>query len=157
MMTHFPSLHLATIQFALRRALGAFLALLLASCAVTFVAPYDQITDEAVQELAKKTEIFITDVTLARGSYSQHAGFYREVEGSLGAIELRASLYPKNEGELDLINRLRTAFQKLKQIHQEVGPFRPAEAEPVRSLLRSLIQVELAKKRSAGISTPTRS
>jgi hypothetical protein len=153
MMTHFP-----LPQVALRRALSAFLALLLlVSCAVTFVAPYDQITDEAVQELAKKTEIFITDVTLTRGSYSQHADFYREVEGSLGAIELRASLYQKNEGELDLIKRLRKAFQNLKQIHQEVGPFRPAEAEPVRSLLRSLIQVELAKKRSAGISAPTRS
>ena len=127
------------------------LLLLWTSCAVMLVGPYDPVTDAAVQDLAKETEVFIADVTLGDESYSQHAKFYRKAEGSLRAIELRAGLYPKNEAELALIERLRKAFSNLRSIHREVGPFRASEAEGVRSLLRSLLHHELSKKRSAGV------
>ncbi len=130
------------------------LPLLLASCAVMLVGPYDPLTDEAIQDLARSTEIVIADVTLSNASYRQHAAFYREAEGSLRAIEMRAGLYPKNETEIELLTKLRAAFKNLQRIHKEVGPFRPAEAEGVRSLLRSLLHHELSKKRSAGISAP---
>jgi hypothetical protein len=131
------------------------LALFVASCAVTLVAPYDPITDAAVQDLAKKTEIVIADVLATRAPYREHADFYREAQGSIRAIEMRASLYSKNEAEMEVLGKLRTALTNLQRIHQEVGPFRPAEAEGVRSLFRSLIHHELSKKRSAGISAPT--
>jgi hypothetical protein len=130
------------------------LPLLFGSCAVMLVGPYDPVTDAAIQDLAKNTEIFVADVTLSNGAYSEHAKFYREAEGSLRAIQLRAALYPKNEAELALIDNLRAAFKNLRSIHQEVGPFRDREAEPVRSLLRSLLHHELSKKRSAGIGAP---
>ncbi|HMJ06860.1 MAG TPA: hypothetical protein VK474_11440 [Chthoniobacterales bacterium] len=134
--------------------LTLFLPLLLASCAVMLVGPYDPVTDAALQDLAKNTEIFIADVTLSHDSYSERAKFYREAEGSLRAIEMRASLYPKNEAELELLAKLRAAFGNLRSIHQEVGPFRQREAEGVRSLLRSLLHHELSKKRSAGVGAP---
>ena len=134
--------------------LTVFLPLLFSSCAVMLVGPYDPVTDEAVQDLAKETEIFIADVTVSGESYSKHAMFYRRAEGQLRAIELRAGLYPKNEAELALITNLRAAFRNLRTSHQEVGPFREREAEPVRSLLRSLLHHELSKKRSAGVGSP---
>lgn len=118
------------------------------------VGPYDPVTDAAVQELAKETEVFIAEVTLGRESYAEHAKFYRKAEGSLRALELRAGIYPKNEAELALIANLRETFVNLRRIHQEVGPFRQSEAEPVRSLLRSLLHHQLSKKRSAGVGAP---
>lgn len=118
------------------------------------VGPYDPVTDAAVQELAKETEVFIAEVTLGKESYAQQAKFYRQAEGSLRALELRAGIYPKNEAELALIANLRGAFANLRRIHQEVGPFRQNEAEPVRSLLRSLLHHQLSKKRSAGVGAP---
>lgn len=118
------------------------------------VGSYDPITDTAIQELAKNTEVFIAEVTVSGDSYSKRANFYNEAEGALRAIEMRASLYPKNEAELELIARLRTAYKNLRSIHEEVGPFREREAEGVRSLLRSLLHHELSKKRSAGLGAP---
>ena len=123
-------------------------------CAVTLVGSYDPVTDTAIQELTKNTEVFIAGVTVSGDSYSKRANFYNEAEGSLRAIEMRASLYPKNEAELELIARLRAAYKNLRSIHQEVGPFREREAEGVRSLLRSLLHHELSKKRSAGVGAP---
>ena len=130
------------------------LPLLLGGCAVMLVGSYDPVTDTAIQELAKNTEVFIAGVTISGDSYSKRANFYNEAEGSLRAIEMRASLYPKNEAELELIARLRAAYKNLRSIHQEVGPFREREAEGVRSLLRSLLHHELSKKRSAGVGAP---
>ena len=130
------------------------LPLFLTGCAVMLVGSYDPITDTAIQELAKNTEVFIAEVTVSGDSYSKRANFYNEAEGALRAIEMRASLYPKNEAELELIARLRTAYKNLRSIHEEVGPFREREAEGVRSLLRSLLHHELSKKRSAGLGAP---
>ena len=130
------------------------LPLVLAGCALMLVGPYDPVTDAAIQDLAKRTEIVIAEVTQAEGSYRKHASFYREAEGSLRAIEMRAGLYPKNEAELELTGKLRAAFSNMESIHREVGPFRAREAEGVRSLLRSLLHHELSKKRSAGIGAP---
>lgn len=130
------------------------LPLLLGGCAVMFVGPYDPVTDDAIQDLAKNTEVMIAQVTGGSGSYRRQAAFYREAEGALRAIELRAGLYPKNEAELELTAKLRAAFKNLESIHREVGPFREREAEGVRSLLRSLLHHELSKKRSAGVGAP---
>ena len=131
------------------------LPLLLAGCAVTFVSSYDVVTDEQIQDAAKKTEAVIGDVLVNRTGYSQHAKDYQEIDGALGALEMRAVNYQKNEAEIDLIQKLRAALRNLQRIHREIGPFRQAEAEGVRSLFRSLIHHELSKKRSAGIGGPT--
>src|SRR5439155_11012596 len=99
----------------------------------------------------KTTEALIGDVLVNRTSYNQHAKDYQEIDGALGALEMRAVNYQKNEAEVDLIQKLRAAMRNLQRIHKEIGPFRQAEAEGVRSLFRSLIHHELSKKRSAGI------
>lgn len=132
-----------------------FLPLLLVGCAVMFVSSYDEVTDREIQDAAKRSEALIGDVLANHTSYAEHAKEYRQIDGALGALEMRASVYQKNEAEIELIKKLRAALQNLQRIHKEIGPFRPAEAEGVRSLFRSLIHHELSKKRSAGIGGPT--
>lgn len=128
------------------------LLLLFSSCAVMFVGPYDQVTDLAIQDLTKKTEVMISSVVQNDASYQQYATFYREAEGALAAIEIRSRLYPKNDDEIDIIGNLKKAYKNLEKIHRTIGSFRLNEATGVRSLLQSLLHHELSKKRSSGIS-----
>ena len=134
---------------------GLFLPLLFVGCAVVFLSSYDQVTDQQIQDAAKMTEALIGDVLVNRTSYSQHAKDYQEIDGALGALEMRAANYQNNEAEIKLIQDLRAAMRNLRRIHKEIGPFRQAEAEGVRSLFRSLIHHELSKKRSAGLNKTT--
>jgi len=110
------------------------LPLLLVGCAVIFVSSYDEITDREIQEAAKTTEVLIGDVLANQTSYREHAKEYREIDGALGALEMRASNYQKNEAEIELIQKTRAALRDLQRTHKEIGPFRLAEAEGVRSL-----------------------
>ena len=134
--------------------MGLFLPLFFVGC-VVFVSSYDQVTDQQIQDAAKTTEALIGDVLANRTSYNQHAKDYQEIDGALGALEMRATNYQNNEAEIKLIQDLRAAMRNLRRIHKEIGPFRPAEAEGVRSLFRSLIHHELSKKRSAGLNKTT--
>ncbi len=144
-------------QIRVRHFTGAalILPLLLVGCAVVFVSSYDEITDREIQDAAKTTEALIGDVLANQTSYREHAKEYREIDGALGALEMRAANYQKNEAEIELLQKTRAALRNLQRTHKEIGPFRVAEAEGVRSLFRSLIHHELAKKRSAGIGGPT--
>jgi len=94
-------------------------------------------------------------VLVNRTTYSQHAKDYQAIDGALGALEMRAANYQNNEAEIKLIQDLRAAMRNLRRIHKEIGPFRQAEAEGVRSLFRSLIHHELSKKRSASLNKTT--
>ena len=134
---------------------GLFLPLLFVGCAVVFVSSYDQVTDQQIQDAAKTTEALIGDVLVNRTTYSQHAKDYQAIDGALGALEMRAANYQNNEAEIKLIQDLRAAMRNLRRIHKEVGPFRQAEAEGVRSLFRSLIHHELSKKKSASLNKTT--
>ena len=132
-----------------------FLPLLFVGCAVVFVSSYDQVTDQQIQDAAKTTEALIGDVLVNRTSYREHAKDYQAIDGALGALEMRAANYQNNEAEIKLIQDLRAAMRNLRRIHKEIGPFRQAEAEGVRSLFRSLIHHELSKKRSASLNKTT--
>ena len=134
---------------------GLFLPLLFVGCAVVFVSSYDQVTDQQIQDAAKTTEALIGDVLVNRTTYSQHAKDYQAIDGALGALEMRAANYQNNEAEIKLIQDLRAAMRNLRRIHKEIGPFRQAEAEGVRSLFRSLIHHELSKKKSASLNKTT--
>jgi hypothetical protein len=136
-------------------ALMMLVALLLGGCAVSFVSGYDPVTDAGIQEVAKKTETIVADVLANGTGHAAHRENYREAQGALAAVALRAELYgEKNKAERETIARLRQALGNLEKIHRAVGPFRPAEAEGVRSLLRSLMHHELSKKQSSALVAP---
>jgi hypothetical protein len=129
--------------------------LTLSSCAVMLVGPYDEVTDKAVTDLESKTELFFAKLANTHGRYEDNKSFYNETKASLSAIKLRAELYPKNGGELKAIDLLTDNFKNLEELNQ-VGPLTPAVASPAHSSIQtnfqSLLQIELAKKRSSGIS-----
>ncbi len=129
--------------------------LLLGGCAVSFVSGYDRITDEGIQEVTKKTETIISDVLVNKTGFASHRENYRQAQGALAAVGLRAEYYgEKNKAEREIIGKLQQALANLEEIHRLVGSFRPAEAEGVRSLLRTLMHHELSKKNSAAFSKP---
>ena len=138
----------------------AVIALFTASCAVMFVGPNDEVTDKAINDLQTKTEQFLAKMDSTRGSYSANKGFYDEAKASVRAIRLRAEVYgkDKNKGELDNIDRLQVAFDQLSELHR-AGPLAGQPAIIARGLIetnfQALIQIELSKKRSSGVSAPT--
>lgn len=71
-------------------------------------------------------------------------------------LRSRAELYgaEKNKGTLDNLNRLDTAFSDLEEAHR-AGPLtNPAYANTMDIHFQSLLQIELHKKFSSGISAP---
>lgn len=136
-------------------AVFSLLPLLLGGCAVSFVSGYDPVTDEGIQEVAKKTETIISDVLVNKTGFAGHRENYRQAQGALAAVGLRAELYgEKNKAEREIVGKLKLALGNLEELHRLVGSFRPAEAEGVRSLLRTLMHHELSKKHSSALSAP---
>ncbi len=133
----------------------ALLPFLLGGCAVNFVSSYDPVTDAGIQEVARKAETIIADVLDNGTGHAAHREHYREARGALAAVGLRADLYgEKNKAERETIARLRQALGNLEKIHRAAGSFRAAEAEGVRSLMRSLMHHELSKKHSTALAAP---
>jgi hypothetical protein len=137
--------------------LSTVLVLLFTGCAVTLVGPYDAITDQSVTDLSTRTELFLERMEATGGGYSANRDFYRDAKANIHTIRLRAELYPKNEGELKLLDQLSENLDNLAQLHR-AGPLTGVAGQTARDLIdgnfRSLLEVELAKKRSSGVAAP---
>jgi hypothetical protein len=127
-------------------------------CAVTLVGPYDEVTDQAVTDLANRTEQFLVRMQTTGAPYQGNEAFYTDAKARLATIRLRAQLYPNNQGELKEIDLLSANLDNLAALHR-VGPLTGAVGVHARQLIEtnfeSLLQIELAKKRSSGVSAPT--
>ena len=136
----------------------ALLAVLFSSCAVMLVGPYDEITDKAITDLAYRTQLFFAKTEADGSGYAANASFYRDAHASLRAIRLRAELYPKNTGELKAIDLLSQNFDNLAELHRD-GPLTGLAGKTARQLIETnfhaLLQIELSKKRSSGVPSPT--
>jgi hypothetical protein len=135
------------------------LLLFFGSCAIilVLVGPYDEVTDQAITDLANRTEEFLTRMEATGAPYHGNETFYSDAKGRLRAIRLRAELYPKNTGELTLLDKLSENLDNLSDLHR-AGPLTGTAGEVAQKLIETnfeaLLQVELAKKRSSGISAP---
>lgn len=133
------------------------LILFFGGCAVILVGPYDEVTDQAITDLANRTEEFLTRMESTGAPYHGNETFYSDAKARLRAIRLRAELYPKNTGELTLLDKLSENLDNLSDLHR-AGPLTGTAGEVARKLIETnfeaLLQVELAKKRSSGISAP---
>ncbi len=127
--------------------------LMLSGCLM--VSPYDEVTDRAITELEVKTELFFARVQGDGSGYTANRTFYQETKASLKAIRLRANAHVKNEGEVKLIDQLAENFDNLAELHK-VGQLTGLAGTTAYDLIvtnfRSLIQVEIAKKRSLSMS-----
>jgi hypothetical protein len=132
-------------------------AALLTSCAVMWVGPYDEVTDKAIMDLQTKTEQFFAKAESTGANYESSKTFYQDAKASTRSIRLRAELYgkEKNKGELDDIDRLEENLDNLVKLHQ-AGPLTGKAGAIARAQLeanfQSLLQIELAKKHSSGVS-----
>lgn len=126
-------------------------------CAVTLVGPYDEVTDQAVTDLANRTEQFLVRMQTTGASYQGNEAFYTDAKARLATIRLRAQLYANNQGELKEIDLLSANLGNLAALHR-AGPLTGAVGMHARQLIEtnfeSLLQIELAKKRSSGVSAP---
>jgi hypothetical protein len=140
------------------RAILCVLFLSLGGCAVQFVAPYDAVFDTGISTLHQETNAFLAKMA-AGGSYSSNRRFYQESGGKIEALRLRAELYgaDKNKGTLRQLDLLKDSFGQLAELHQ-AGPLTGEAGRIARELInvqfRALLQTELAKKRSSGVSAP---
>jgi hypothetical protein len=136
----------------------AVISVLVASCAVVLVGPYDEVTDKAITDLAMKTEQFFVRMESNGGSYESNRSFYQDAKASIRAIRLRAELYEKNQGELTELDLLAANLDNLAKLHR-LGPLTGNVASIARTQIetnfKSLMQIELAKKRSSGVSAKT--
>ena len=126
-------------------------------CAVTLVGPYDEVTDQAVTDLTNRTEQFLTRMQTTGAPYQGNESFYTDAKARLATIRLRAQLYPNNQGELNELDLLSANLDKLAALHR-LGPLTGTTGNAARQLIEtnfeSLLQIELAKKRSSGVSAP---
>jgi len=133
--------------------------LFLASCAVSFVAPYDEVFDRQVSEFHQETAVFLARMLSTRGTYAANRTFYAEADGTIEVLRSRASLYDekKNAGTLQQLALLEQAFDDVAEIHR-AGPMVGDGYRAVRNTLsvhfRALLQIELHKKNSAAVSAP---
>jgi hypothetical protein len=132
---------------------------LLGGCAVSFVAPYDEVFDRQVSEFHQHTSLFLARMNSTRGTYAANRAFYAEADGTIEVLRSRASLYDekKNAGTLKEIALLEQAFRDVEEIHR-AGPIVGDGYRAVRNTLsvhfRALLQIELHKKHSAAVSAP---
>jgi hypothetical protein len=140
---------------ALRPLLAVFVAALIAGCAISFVAPYDEAIDKQLTELHLRTRVFLAKMSATRGAYGNNIAFYREAHASVAVLLSRAKLYgDKNKGTVDNLNRLDAAFTDLEEAHRAGPLVGPAYANTIDVHFESLLQIELHKKFSSGVAAP---
>jgi hypothetical protein len=126
-------------------------------CAVSLVGPYDEVTDQSITDLANRTEQFLVRMQTTGAAYQGNEAFYTDAKARLATIRLRAQLYPNNQGELNEIDLLSANLDKLAALHRVgplTGPTGKAARELIETNFESLMQIEIAKKRSSGVSVP---
>jgi hypothetical protein len=96
----------------------SFVVLVLGACAVVLVGPYDEVTDQAITDLANRTEAFLMRMEATGAPYHGNEAFYYDAKARLRAIRLRAALYPKNGGELELMDNLSKNLDNLAELHR---------------------------------------
>jgi hypothetical protein len=126
----------------------------LAGCSVTFVAPYDDVIDQAVTNLYVKSSVFLDRMERTGDSYTSQQSFYEEAKGTVEAISARARLLPKNDGTIKNLNELSGQYDRLAELHRR-GPLVGLKAKIAHQLIdsnfRSLMQLELHKKLGSSV------
>ena len=135
-----------TARFAL-----LFLSLLLlAGCAVNFVAAYDETTDRLLTDLSIKTETAIVRADSGQLSAEDRNKFYDESLGTVRTLKARSALFAKNEDEVTALGVLEQRYENLRK--RGAAP-RSSLAGGLRGSLVDLQQIQIAKKRSSIFSS----
>lgn len=126
------------------------LALPLLYVGCTFLAPYDEVTDQSVNALAIRTETALAQADAGQLSPAESQQFLLESIGAVRALKTRADLKAKNADEQGTLQELQEQYEALAVRGK---PLRRSVATGLRATLLDLQQIQIAKKRSAASST----
>lgn len=128
--------------------------LLLQACAIKMVSDYDEVTDQAVMALQRKTAAHLLGLqTVAASSgclYDKHKDFYEEAKADVSAIEVRTAALPNNELENQQVQLLGSSLESLEKLHQ-LACLSPEQIRPLliqfNVQFTSILRFELARRR----------
>jgi hypothetical protein len=141
------NLSVETLAHSVARIALLFLSLvLLAGCAVNFVAGYDETTDRLLTDLSMKTETAVVRADNGQLSAEDRDKFYDESLGTVRTLKARSALFAKNEDEVTALGVLEERYENLRK--RGAAP-RSSLAGGLRGSLLDLQQIQIAKKRSS--------
>ena len=119
---------------------------LLAGCAASFVASYDETTDRLLTDLSLKTETAVVRADAGQLTAEDRDKFYDESLGAVRALKARSTLFAKNEDETSALGTLEENYEALRK---RGAPPRSSFTTGLRRSLLALQQIQIAKKRSS--------
>jgi hypothetical protein len=122
--------------------------LLLAGCAVNFVAAYDETTDRLLTDLSLKTETAVVRADSGQLSAAERDKFYEESLGTVRALKARSALFAKNEDEISALGTLEENYDALRKRGA------PPRSSFTTGLRRSLFNKFRSRRSGARSSAP---
>ena len=126
--------------------------LLLSSCSLVSVSPYDSSADKAITKLHKQTAEFFAEFTKADElgcGYSHHLPFYQNSKVSISSLLVRARAMADNHITVSQLELLSSSYANLAQLHQ-LGCFTLAQVNELwvsfDASFSAILKLELAKK-----------
>jgi TolA-binding protein len=113
-----------TPHFLRRRTILLFITTLFvcASCKVTLLAPYDEITDKVITEMQEMTSAFFvkleSEPTSAAMTYEQQKTIYQQLKVKAATIRIRNNAIEKNKTVVGMINELEANVKRLETLHK---------------------------------------
>jgi len=130
----------------------------LSACNVTWVSQYDAQTDQAVTNLHRKVETFLTTLEQLQVPdclASEHGDFYQQSLVDVRAIKIRANAIPNNDLTLQQLTLLEENLSLMHKVHKLQDSNNSCIAPGVitfnrsnfESIFTAILKFELAKKR----------
>ncbi|MBY0476654.1 MAG: hypothetical protein K2Q24_03345 [Chitinophagaceae bacterium] len=95
---------------------------LLASCKVTLLAPYDEITDKTITEMQEMTSTFFvaleSEPENTQLKYDNQKQFYQQLKVKAATVRIRNAAIDKNKIMVGMINELEANIGRLQQLHK---------------------------------------
>ncbi|MBK8088543.1 MAG: hypothetical protein IPK31_11655 [Chitinophagaceae bacterium] len=113
-----------TIPYLQRKFLLIFSAffLVLSSCKVTLLAPYDEITDKTITEMQEMTSTFFvaleSEPESAAMKYENQKQFYQKLKVKAANVRIRNNAIDKNKIMVSMIKELEANVGRLEQLHK---------------------------------------
>jgi hypothetical protein len=96
--------------------------LVLLSCKVTFLAPYDEITDKTITEMQEMTSAFFvaleSEPENAAMKYDNQKQFYQKLKVKAATVRIRNNAIDKNRIMVSMIKELEANVGRLEQLHK---------------------------------------
>jgi len=127
--------------------------LLLSSCSLVSISPYDSSADKAITKLHKQTAEFFADSANVANEpgcgYPHHLPFYQNSKVSISGLLVRANAMVDNHLTVSQLKLLSSSYENLAQLHQ-LGCFIPAQVSELwmsfDASFSAIFRLELAKK-----------